>query len=67
MSETFEYLIKMFAAQPREKARDGKLYGQSIDLFDPDQCLIAGYYVGRRDQYEEAQDIKNHDHMLGLA
>ena len=52
MAKLYKKFIKDFANKLRQEASGGFIYGEKVDLTDPDQCLIAGYYLGSKEQLE---------------
>jgi hypothetical protein len=39
-------LIQNEAAKIKEKLENGLLYGERVDMTDPDEVMVAAYYAG---------------------
>jgi hypothetical protein len=52
LDEKTRQMISEKAADIMAEIRDSWLYGEQIDLMDPDQILVAAYLVGEKAEYK---------------
>lgn len=50
-------IIRDKAAEIMERIQHGRLYGEPIDLFNPEEIIYAAYLVGSQDEAKDQAQV----------